>query len=314
VGPYIVRRLLMFPPLLLVGAALVFFMLRVVPGDPVRAALGPEATDEEVQTLTHSLGWDDPLPLQFLRWLGDLARGDLGESLVSQQSISHQIATRLPATMEIFVLAMLFSTALGVSFGVISAVYRNRLLDHSVRLVSVASLSVPSFFALTLLIVLPSQWWNYVPPLTYVPIWEDPATNLQMFLPPVMILSLEMSAALMRYTRSVSIDVLSQDYIRTARAKGLRESRVVVGHMLKNTSIPVLTILGARVAGLLSGTVILEQVMSISGIGQFTYQSVLSRDYAAVQSLAVYFGVLVMISHLLVDISYALVDPRIRYR
>ncbi len=313
-GPYIMRRLIMFPPLLLAGAALVFFMLRIVPGDPVRAALGPEATDEEVETLRQTLGWDDPLPLQFVRWLGDLARGDLGESLVSQQSISDQIATRLPVTVEILILAMLFSTLLGVSFGVVSAVYRNKLIDHVVRLVSVASLSVPSFFALTLLIVLPSQWWNYVPPLTYVPIWKDPATNLQMFLPPVMLLSLEMSAALMRYTRSVSIDVLNQDYIRTARAKGLRESRVVLGHMLKNTAVPVITILGARVAALLSGTVILEQVMSISGIGQFAYQSVRSQDYAAVQSLTVYFGVLVMLSHLLVDVSYALVDPRIRYR
>ncbi len=313
-GRYVLRRLVMLPPLLVAGAALVFFMLRVVPGDPVRAALGTEATEEEVEALRQALGWNDPLPVQFVRWLGDLARGDLGESLVSRQSVSGQLAERLPPTVEVLVLAMLLSTTLGVSFGVISAVYRNSFLDHLVRIGSVAALSVPAFFALTLLIVLPSQWWNYVPPLTYEPIWEDPVTNLRMFVPPVLILSVEMSASLMRYTRSVSLDVLQQDYIRTARAKGLRERKVVINHMLKNTSIPVVTILGARFAGLLGGTVILEQVMSIQGIGQFAYQSVKSKDYSVVQSLTVYFGLLVILSHLIVDISYAMLDPRIRYR
>jgi len=296
---YVIRRVVAFPPLLLAGAALVFLLLRVIPGDPVRGALGPDATAAQVSTLRHSLGWDQPLPIQFVHWLGDLARGDLGRSLVTGQPIGTQITSRLPVTLEILILAMMFSTALGVSFGLLSAIYRNQLVDHVIRVFSVASMSIPSFFALTLLIVLPARWWGYVPPLKYVPIWSSPGTNLQMFIPPVFILSLEM---------------LNQDYIRTARSKGLSERTVILRHMMKNCSVPIITILGLRMAALLGGTVILEQVMSLSGIGQFTYQSVISRDYGVVQVLTLYFGIVVMLSYLMVDLSYALLDPRIQYR
>jgi len=311
---YVIRRVVAFPPLLLAGAALVFLLLRVIPGDPVRGALGPDATAAQVSTLRHSLGWDQPLPIQFVHWLGDLARGDLGRSLVTGQPIGTQITSRLPVTLEILILAMMFSTALGVSFGLLSAIYRNQLVDHVIRVFSVASMSIPSFFALTLLIVLPARWWGYVPPLKYVPIWSSPGTNLQMFIPPVFILSLEMAAPLMRFTRSVCLDVLNQDYIRTARSKGLSERTVILRHMMKNCSVPIITILGLRMAALLGGTVILEQVMSLSGIGQFTYQSVISRDYGVVQVLTLYFGIVVMLSYLMVDLSYALLDPRIQYR
>jgi peptide/nickel transport system permease protein len=314
VSRYIIRRLAFFPPLLLVGALFVFAVVRIVPGDPAAAMLGEEATAEDVQRLREHLGWDDPLPVQFTRWLGQLVTGNLGRSVITNQPIAKQIADRLPVTLQILVLSLVMGTALGLSFGVASAVFRNRFIDHAVRLISVASLSVPAFFTLTLLILLPSMWWNYVPPLGYVSPFDDPWKNFLMFVPPTAILAFDASAPLMRFTRSACLDVLGEDYIRTARAKGLRERTVIWRHMFRNAAIPVVTILGGRVAGLLGGTVILEQVMSLSGLGQLTFQAVLARDYPVVQAMTVYFGAIVMMAHLLVDVSYAYFDPRIRYR
>jgi peptide/nickel transport system permease protein len=311
---YIIRRLLFVPPLLLGGSLLAFLLLRVVPGDPAAAMLGDEARPEQVALLRARLGLDDPLPVQYLRWLVDIVTGDLGRSMVTNQPIRAQIIDRLPVTLEILFLSLTFGTVVGVGFGIISAVFERSILDYSLRVLSVLLLSVPAFFALTLLILLPSLWWNYVPPIGYTSIVADPGRNLRIFLPPVLLLSLESAAGLMRYTRSVCLDVLRQDYIRTARAKGLREAVTLRRHLLRNALVPIVTILGARVAGLLGGSVILEQVMSLPGLGQYTYQAVIARDYPVVQVMAVYIGVVVVLAHLVVDVSYAVIDPRIRYR
>jgi peptide/nickel transport system permease protein len=311
---YIVRRLLFVPPLLVAGSLLTFLLLRVVPGDPAAAMLGDEARPEQVAALRERLGLDDPLPVQYLRWLADVATGNLGRSIITNQPIPAQILDRLPVTLEILVLSLLLGTFFGVSFGVISAVFEGTWLDYAIRVVSVALLSVPAFFALTLLILLPSLWWNYVPPIGYTSIFDDPGRNLRIFLPPILLLSLESSAGLMRYTRSVCLEVLRQDYIRTARAKGLREALTLRRHMLRNALVPIVTILGARVAGLLGGSVILEQVMSLPGLGQYTFQAVTARDYPVVQVMTVYIGAVVVLAHLVVDVSYAFIDPRIRYR
>lgn len=311
---YIIRRLLFVPPLLVAGSLLVFVMLHIVPGDPAAAMLGDEARPEQVAALRDRLGLDDPLAVQYLRWLGDIATGKLGRSIITNQPILDQVLDRLPVTLEILVLSLTLGTLFGVSFGVLSAVLEGSWLDYAVRVFSVVLLSVPAFFALTMLILLPSLWWNYVPPIGYTSIFDDPGRNLRIFLPPILLLSLESSAGLMRYTRSVCLDVLRQDYIRTARAKGLREQRVVNRHMLRNALVPIVTILGGRVAALLGGSVILEQVMSLPGLGQYTYQAVVSRDYPVVQAMTVYIGTVVVLAHLIVDVSYAWIDPRIRYR
>jgi len=314
VGAYIVRRSLFLPPLLFLGSILVFTILRVAPGDPVSIVLGPEATDAERQQLRDTLGLSDPMPVQYLKWMGNMLTFKLGNSIITNQPIGEQIVSRLPVTLEIWVLSLILGTTFGVSFGILSAVYRDSMLDYVIRFLAVLFLSVPAFFALTLLIVIPSVLWNYVPPLKYASPLQDLGTNLRMFLPPVFILSLESSAGLMRLTRSVCLDALNQDYIRTARAKGLRELVVINRHMLKNAMIPVVTVIGARIPGIISGSVILEQVMSLAGMGQFIYQAVLSKDYPIVQALSFYIGALVIIAHIAVDVSYAYFDPRIRYR
>jgi peptide/nickel transport system permease protein len=311
---YIVRRLLFVPPLLLAGSLLIFLLLRVVPGDPAAGLLGDEATREDIEAFREKIGLNHSLPRQYADWLKSAVTGELGRSIVTNQPVGPQILKRLPVTVEILVLSLVMGTAIGVVFGIASALFQDTPLDYGVRVFSVAALSVPAFFALTLLILLPSIWFNYVPPFGYVSPLEDPWKNARMFLPPTLLLSVESSAGLMRYTRSVFLDVMRQDYVRTARAKGLAERVVVSRHMLKNAMVPVVTIIGARIAGLLGGSVILEQVMSLSGIGQFTYQAVISRDYPVVQTMALYIGAVVALSHLVVDISYAYFDPRIRYR
>ncbi|TAK35340.1 MAG: ABC transporter permease [Chloroflexota bacterium] len=311
---YILRRSLFLLPLLLVGSMLVFLLLRVAPGDPAAIVLGPEASPQEIETLRQHLGLNDPLPIQYLTWLRNVVTGNLGNSIISNQPIGPQIIARLPVTLEIWFLTLVFGTVFGVSGGILSAVFRDSFVDYAVRLFTVVTLSVPAFFALTLLIVLPSLWWNYVPPLQYASPFEDPGTNARLFLPPILLLALEGSAALMRFTRSACIDVLHQDYIRTARSKGLAEIMVVSRHMFKNAVIPIVTIVGARLGAIVSGSVILEQVMSVNGLGQYIYQAILSKDYPVVQVMSLYIGTAIIISHLLVDVSYAYFDPRIRYQ
>jgi len=242
---YIFRRLLFVPPLLIAGSILVFALLRVVPGDPAAAMLGTEATPRQVALPRQRLGLNDSLPIQYLKWVTNVATGDLGRSSITNQPIMAQIRSRLPVTLEILVLSLVLGTLFGVSFGVLSAVFQNSPLDYIIRVFSVFMLSILAFFALTLLILLPSLWWNYVPPLDYASPFDDPVRNLRIFLPPTLLLALESSAGLMRYTRSVCLDVLRQDYVRTARAKGLVERVVISRHMLKNAMVPIITILGA---------------------------------------------------------------------
>jgi len=313
-GAYILRRALFLPILLFLGSILVFTVLRIAPGDPTDRVLGINSTPAEKQKLRDALGLNDPLPVQYLRWMGGMITFRLGDSIVSDQPIGEQIITRLKVTLQIWIMSVIMGTLFGISFGILSAVFRDTWLDYIVRFMAVVFLSVPAFFSLTLLIIIPSILWNYVPPLQYVSPFKDFWTNMRIFFPPVFILSLEGSAGFMRLTRSVCLEVLSQDYIRTARAKGLREFWVIMRHMFRNAMIPVVTVIGAWIPGIIAGSVILEQVMSLAGMGQYIYQGVLAKDYPVVQSITLYIGALVIFANLLVDISYAYFDPRIRYR
>jgi len=269
---------------------------------------------DRIETIRQDLGLNRPLVVQFGDWALRLLRGDFGKTFVGRQPVWPEITRRLPITFEIMALAVGFGTFFGVLYGIISAVRQNTPLDYGLRVFAVFGQSIPTFFLLVLLIVLPSLWWHYSPPVGgHRSLFAHPLDNLRLYLPPTLILAAAHAAGLMRLTRSTLLDVLRQDYVRTAQAKGLREGVVVLRHAMRNALIPIVTVIGARIAELFFGALILEQVFSINGIGQFFYQSVLARDFPVVQFLVVYTAAIVIVLNLAVDLSYAVLDPRVRY-
>jgi len=311
---YVLRRLTFLIPVLFAVSIAVFVALRFMPGDITVILLGPDATPEQVAELRGDLGLDDAMPLQYLNWMGDVLRGDLGESYVLGNSVGDEMMDRLPITLEILVLTAVITALVGVTLGVISAVFQSSPLDYLVRVSSISGLSLPGWWVGIVILLVPAIWWNYSPPLGHVPLQEDPWDNLRQFLPPALTLAAASSAVLMRLTRAVLLDVLRQDYVRTARSKGLRESAVILRHAVKNAMIPVITVLGGQMAVLFGGTVIIEQVFSLEGLGRYMFTSISARDYPVVQVLTLYIAVVVVLMNLLVDISYAWFDPRVRYR
>jgi peptide/nickel transport system permease protein len=254
------------------------------------------------------------VPQQFVTWIGNLARGDLGETFRSRQPVWPEIKARLPVNIEILVLALTFSTLFGVTFGVISAVKQNTILDYAVRIFAVFGQSIPEFFLLILLIVLPSIWWNYAPPVGgHVSIFDDPVRNLRLYVPPTLLLGIGGASGMMRLTRSTLLEVFRQDYMRTARAKGLAGGAVVLRHGLRNSLIPLITLVGAQVTALFFGSLILERIFSLNGLGQFFFASAISFDFPVIQFLVFYTAIVVCTMNLLIDLSYALIDPRVKY-
>ena len=311
---YIIRRASFLIPVLLAVSIAVFFALRFMPGDITVILLGPDASPQQVAELRGDLGLDKPIPVQYADWMGNILRGDLGKSYVLGNTVRAEILDRLPITMEILVLTVFLTAALGISFGVISACFQNSPLDYLVRVTSVFGLSLPGWWVGIMILLVPAIWWNYSPPLGYVSPREDLWANLRQFVPPALVLAAASSAVLMRLTRAVLLDILRQDYIRTARAKGLRERRVILRHALKNAMIPVITVLGGQMAILFGGAVIIEQVFSLEGLGRYMFTSIAQRDFPVVQALAMYTAVIVVVMNLLIDVSYAWFDPRVRYR
>ena len=311
---YVIRRAGFLVPVLVAVSIAVFLALRFMPGDITVILLGPDASPQQVTELRADLGLDKPVPVQYLNWMGDVLKGDLGKSYVLGNSIRDEILDRLPITLEILVLTLFFTAVLGISFGVISAFFQNSPLDYLVRVTSVFGLSLPGWWLGIMILLVPSIWWNYSPPIGFVPIQENISENLRQFVPPALVLAAASSAVLMRLTRAVLLDVLRQDYVRTARSKGLRESTVIMRHAVKNAMIPIITVLGGQMAILFGGAVIIEQVFSLEGLGRYMYVSIVQRDFPVVQVLALYTAVVVVVMNLLVDISYAWFDPRVRYR
>ncbi|MGE5595019.1 MAG: ABC transporter permease [Hyphomicrobiales bacterium] len=312
---YALRRLMYLPLIVVVVSILAFFTLRLpFSRDPVAQYTSQTTTVEQEQAIRKELGLDKPVLQQFADWIGDLLQGDLGTTFRSHQPVWPEVRRRLPVTFEILALSLLISTAVGVTFGVLSAVKQNSLLDYACRVFAVFGQSIPEFFLLILLIVLPSIWWNYSPPVGgHVSFFAHPWTNLRLYVPPAILLGLGGAASMMRLTRSTMLEVLRQDYIRTARAKGLAHQKVVLQHALRNSLIPLVTLFGAQVTVLFFGSLIFEQIFSINGVGQFFFVSVLTGDYPVVQFLVLYSAVVVIILNLLVDLSYAVIDPRVRY-
>lgn len=303
-------------PLILFAVSIIaFVMLRALPGqDPAAAMAGQGATPEQVERIRQDLNLDRPIAEQYIEWVKDAVVLDFGEEFRSDKPIVDEFMRRFPASFQIITMALFFSALFGITFGILSAMFRNTGLDYGVRTFAVAGSSIPDFFLLSLLIIVPSILWHYSMPVGgYRPLWEDPSHNLRLMLPPALILGVGGSAGLMRLTRTTMLEVLRSDYVRTAHAKGLRQRTVIVTHALRNAGTPIATALGTALIAVFGGSVIVERILSIQGVGEWFFTAAFIRDLPVVQFLTVYTACVVVLVNLAVDLSYAYIDPRIRY-
>ncbi|MFN0094878.1 MAG: ABC transporter permease [Dehalococcoidia bacterium] len=312
---YIIRRLLAVP-LMLLGASLVLFLLLYIrPGNAAFATVGgiQEATD--VKAFEERLGLDRPWYIQYLDWLGNAVQGDFGRSLVPpHEPVSDQIMDRIGNTVELGLLTVGLAAVFGIAVGVLSAVRRNQWPDYVLRILTVAGISIPGFWAATLLVTLPARWWDWTPLSgEYVTFTQDPLTNLTIVIWPALILAYGSAAYIARILRSSMLEVFYADFVRTARAKGVRERAVVVRHVFRNSLLTLLTVVGLQLGAVLGGAVIAEQIFAIPGIGLLTFQAVLQEDYVVVLGTIMVFALLFIVINLIVDVLYTVVDPRIRY-
>jgi len=312
---YALRRLAWLPIILFAVSTIVFVLLRVLPGqDPADVIAGQGATDEQKSRIRADLGLDDPLWQQYTDWMGNTLRGDFGTTFEGEKPIRDEFTRRFPASFQIILMGLIISAILGIGFGIISALFRNSLPDYGVRFGAVAASSIPEFFLLTLLIILPSYWWNYSMPVGgYVAIYDEPWTNLRLMLPAAAVIGVAGSAGLMRLTRTTMLEVLRADYVRTARAKGLRRHTVILSHALRNAGTPIVTALGTAFIAVFGGSIIVEQILSIQGLGSWFFRAALIRDLPIVQFLSIYTAFIVVVMNLIVDLSYGYIDPRVRY-
>lgn len=310
---YILRRLALLVPIVIGVSMLVFGLIRFIPGDAVLASIGNQTDRQTVAQVRHQLGLDEPVPVQYGKWAFGSLHGDFGRSLINDRPVGQLIVERVPITLELSVLALFISVSIGLSLGLLSAVYQDTPIDHIFRVVNVIGLSVPNFWLGTLLILLPSIWFGWVPPFRYIGFTEDPWANVQQFVFPALALGYASSASIGRMTRSSVLEILRQDYIRTARAKGLKEWTIALRHVLKSAFIPVLTIIGLQAGYLLAGSVIMEQIYSLPGLGRLIVDSIFTRDYPVIQAVIVLMACVYVLVNLIVDLSYAWLDPRIRY-
>lgn len=311
---YIVKRLLFALVVLFAISIIVFTAVRMIPGDVCKIVLNtPDVSQQQCDAIRAELGLDKPLVTQYLDYMKGVVTGDWGTTIISKRDVWGEIKTRIPLTLELTFLSTVFALALAIPIGVISAMRQDGWLDYLLRFLTIGWLSIPSFWLGTMLIVFPAKWWGYSPPVGYVDIWDDPLKNLEQLYLPAFALGLALSASLARVTRSAMLEVLRQDYIRTARAKGLNDRVIVVKHALKNAMIPVVTLFGLQVGVLFGGTVVLESIFSLPGLGNLTFAAVTIKDYPQVQGLVLFFAAVLVGINLLVDLSYAWFDPRIRY-
>jgi len=314
-GRYVARRLVLTIPVVFGVSLLVFTMIRLIPGDIVDLLIGPElyvGADYRAE-LRARYGLDQPIYVQYARWVGELLRGNFGASLRNNEPVIGTILRRLPITVELALLSVALSAAVAIPLGVVSAVRRNSATDFVARLVAMIGLSIPNFWLAAMLLLVSSVVFRWQPSLRLVPFWEDPLTNLSQLLMPTISLSLALMAIVMRMTRSSMLEVLRQDYMQTARAKGLLPRVILVRHALKNAFIPVVTILGVQLGALLGGTVLIEVIFGLPGIGRLLIDAINTRDYPMLQGTVLFIAVAFVLVNLLVDLLYAYLDPRIRY-
>jgi peptide/nickel transport system permease protein len=315
---YIVRRLLALIPTLFFASVIVFVTVRLIPGDVIDLMLSQNdisAGKLSRDQLISALGLDKPMWEQYGRWIGAiLLRGDFGTSLWQNAPVGEQLAARLPVTFELGLLALIIALIIALPIGVYSAIRQDTAGDYLARSLSFLMLAVPAFWTGTMVMVLPSIWWGWSPEVRYVPFTDDPLQNLKQMLIPAVILGTALSAITMRLTRTQMLEVLRQDYIRTAWAKGLNARTVIVRHALRNALIPVVTLVGLQAPLLIGGAVIVEQIFVIPGMGMLLLDAVNQRDYPIITGVFLIVGVAVMVINLVVDLSYGLLDPKVRYR
>ncbi|HEY3063374.1 MAG TPA: ABC transporter permease [Chloroflexota bacterium] len=311
---YVTRRLLLVVPTLVGLSMVVFALVRLLPGDAVTMLLQDYAYAKDADEMRAKLGLDRPIPVQYAEWVSGVVRGDLGTSLRSKTPVATELGKRIPVTAELGAFGLIVGLLIAVPVGVLSAVRQDRAIDYLARSVAIAFLAIPGFWLGTLVVTLPSVWWQWTPPLRYTPLLEDPVKNLGHMILPALILGLGLSGGVMRLTRAQMLEVLRQDYVLTAAAKGLAEWSTVWRHALKNALIPVVTLLGLQVAVLVSGTVVLESIFVLPGMGRYLIEAVQYRDYPVIQGLNLLFATVIVMANLIVDMCYAWLDPRVRYR
>lgn len=304
----------MLVPTLIGMSILIFLMLRLLPGDVVDIMMGmdAQASAEAQQELRESLGLADPIPIQYLKWVGGMFQGDFGDSMRTGRPVSEILLRALPVTIQLAFFAVIIATVVAIPLGVISAIKRDSALDFASRIAGLVGLSVPNFWLATLALLATSTLLSWTPSLSYISPFEDPFGNaLQMFLP-ALALSVQLMAIEMRMTRTTMLEVLNQDYIRTARAKGLSERIVVYRHALKNSLIPVITVIGFQLGSLMGTAAIVEVIFGLNGVGNTLLQAIFNRDYPVVQAATLYLAIAFVVINLIVDVLYVVVDPRIK--
>jgi peptide/nickel transport system permease protein len=311
-GPFIARRLMTLVVQVILAGTVVFLMLRLVPGDPARGILGENASEEQVETMRHNLGIDRPLVEQYADWMGSALRLDLGSSIISGRSVAGDIGDRIANSLELIVISVVVSLIVAIPLGTIAAVRANRFADYLLSTVAMVGLSLPGFVVGTLLLLFFSLKWQVLPQSVFVSWSEDPVGHMKLLILPSLTLALGNAAVILRMMRSSMLEVVRQDYVRTARAKGLTSRRVIQGHALRNAINPVVSIVGLEVSTLLGGMVIVEQIFNWPGLSSLLISGVLSRDYPVVQGVVLVIAVLTIVVNVVVDIAYGLLDPRIR--
>jgi len=316
---YITRRLLLIIPTVLLATLMVFFVVHLIPGDIIdlMIAENPVGTTGDVtrQALEHDLGLDVPIHVQYVQWLGDIfLHGDLGDSLWTSTSVTEEILSRLPVTFELGLMALVVALLIAIPIGVYSAIRQDTVGDYIARSFAILCIAVPGFWLGTMVVVFPSLWWGWSPPIMVIPFTEDPMGNLGMFILPAVVLGMAMAGVTMRMSRTMMLEVLRQDYIRTAWSKGLRERIVIMRHALKNALMPVITIVGLQVPILIGGAVIIEQIFCLPGIGRLVLNATFARDYPIVTGVMFVMALFILVVNLIVDLTYAYLDPRVQYR
>ena len=311
-GGFLGRRIALVLPTLLLVSILVFGLQQLMPGDPALALAGEERDPAVLAQIRTELMLDRPLPVQYLHWLGRVVRGDLGTSWRIREPVASLIAQKLPVTGQLGFMAFCFALVIGIPAGIVSAVNRNGFWDYAANLVGLAGLSTPNFWLGIMLILLVSVQLGWLPPSGYVPLGEDWRQSLATTVMPAFVLGNAIAAILMRHTRSAMLTAMDQDYVRTARAKGLREGRVVIRHAFRNALVPVVTLGALELGTLLSGAVLTEQVFSIPGFGKLIVDAVFNRDYPVVQGVVLVTATIYILLNLLADVLYVLINPRLR--
>jgi peptide/nickel transport system permease protein len=317
---YLLRRVALIIPTLILLTMIVFLSVRFIPGDVIDMIIaeinteGAMSYEEAREMIREELGLDTPIHEQYWNWVTGVVRGDLGTSMRSGRPVTEEFFSKVPISIELGILSMIIGLVIAVPLGIFSAIRQDSMADYAGRTMAILMLSIPGFWLMTMVIVFPAVWWNWIPPIEYVPFTEDPANNLIQFGIPAVLMGAAFSGTMMRFVRTMMLEVLRQDYIRTAWSKGLSERTVIYRHALRNTLIPMVTIVGMGLPGIIGGSVITEQIFNLPGVGRWLFDAVNQRDYPIISGMNLMSATLVLFCNLAVDITYAWLDPRVKYR